>query len=271
MLKFSLAAALLTVSVLGTAPANADSDPSMHQIYEAAQSGHLDQAQQMMNQVLRDHPNSGKAHFVAAELSAKAGKTDLARSELRLAEQFAPGLPFAKPQSLQALKAEIGLSPRTMNTAPRMSPTPSVPWGSLLVLAAAIGLLWRLFRRRSTNNAQYPAGSVPSGSAPGGYGGPGGGPGGYGPGVGPMGGAGSGIVGALASGLAVGAGVVAGEELAHHFLDGGRHAGSTSAPENFTNEAPANGDMGGSDFGVDAPGSWDDGGSSGGDSGGDWS
>jgi hypothetical protein len=46
----------------GTALANPD--PTVHQIYEAASSGHLDQAQQMMDEVLRDHPNSAKAHYV---------------------------------------------------------------------------------------------------------------------------------------------------------------------------------------------------------------
>jgi hypothetical protein len=87
------------------------------------------------------------------------------------------------------------------------------------------------------------------------------------------GGIGSGIAGGLASGLAVGAGVVAGEELAHHFLDGGRGGGVIPTAE-AGESAPSNSDMGGSDFGVNDPGSgWDDGGGFGGDSGGggDWS
>ena len=45
-------------------------------------AGHLDQAQQMMTQVLADHPNSAKAHYVQAELYAREGKAALARSEL---------------------------------------------------------------------------------------------------------------------------------------------------------------------------------------------
>jgi hypothetical protein len=78
--------------------------------------------------------------------------------------------------------------------------------------------------------------------------------------------------GGLASGLAVGAGVVAGEELAHHFLDGGRSSGGGVIPPAEAGESGfSNSDMGGSDFGVNDPGSgWDDGGSSGG-GGGDWS
>jgi len=70
------------------------------------------------------------------------------------------------------------------------------------------------------------------------------------------------IAGGLAGGLAAGAGIVAGEELAHHFLDGNREgSGVVPAPGN---EANPNGDMGGNDFGVNDGNSWDDGGGSGG-------
>jgi hypothetical protein len=133
-----------------------------------------------------------------------------------------------------------------------------------LVLIGAIGVVWMLFRRRS-QPAQYP-GQYPGGMAASGpqgpYGGPPGyGPAGYGPGAAPMGGGlGSTVVGGLASGLAVGAGVVAGEEIAHHFLDGDRREGVAAAPPAEV-APPANGDMGGSDFGVNDPGSWDDSGS----------
>ena len=43
-------------------------EPSMQEVYQAAQSGNFKAAQSMMDQVLRDHPNSGKAHFVQAEI-----------------------------------------------------------------------------------------------------------------------------------------------------------------------------------------------------------
>jgi hypothetical protein len=81
---------------------------------------------------------------------------------------------------------------------------------------------------------------------------------------------GSGIAGGLASGLAIGAGVVAAEEVARHFLD--RPDGALPATVEPT---PANGDMGGNDFGVSDTSSWDDGGGSAdadfGGGGGDWS
>jgi hypothetical protein len=271
----TIAAGALTLAVSHSgAVFAAPADATEHQIYEAAMSGHLDQAQQMMDQVLRDHPQSAKAHYDQAELYAREGKTQLARSELAVAEQLKPGLPDERPQSVAALKAELGLgssmsssrgmSPGVIRSVPASSP---FPWGIVLIFVVVIGLLWMVFRRRNTY-VQYPGGPV--GGAPGTYGQ------GYGPGYGPApmggGGIGSGIAGGLASGLAVGAGVVAGEELAHHFLDGGRpESGGVIPPADAGESGFDNGNMGGSDFGSNDPGSsWDDGGSDGG-GGGDWS
>ena len=230
----------------------ASTDPTVDQIHTAAANGHLDQAQQMIAQVLAGHPDSAKAHFVQSELFARQGKAALARAELATAEQLKPGLPFENPRAVQQLKAQLGLESRVT--------TPRLPWGTLLLLAGVVAVLWMVFRRRPAN--RYPAGTGPS---------VGGAAGAYGPGPMGGGGIGSGIAGGLASGLAVGAGVVAGEELAHHFLDGGRGGGVIPVAEagesGFGNN---NGDMGGADFGVNDPGSgWDDGGGSiGGD---DWS
>lgn len=248
-------------------------DPSVHQIYEATAAGHFDQAQQMMDQVLRDHPKSGKAHFVQAELYAKEGKTALARSELVKAEEFDPGLAQENAHSVQELKAQLGMTPRSTSVERFGVPAataPHFPWGTAVILALVVGVLWMMFRRRRVY-PQYPAG-VP-GTPGSGYG-PGYGPGpGYGgPGYG-GGGMGSGIAGGLASGLAVGAGVVAGEELAHHFMDGGHRDGGVIPPAAAADgddwQQSSNGDMGGADFGVNDPGSW--GGDSGGGGGDDWS
>jgi uncharacterized protein len=40
----------------------------MHQIYEAATTGHLDKAQEMISEVLANHPKSAKAHWVQAQV-----------------------------------------------------------------------------------------------------------------------------------------------------------------------------------------------------------
>jgi uncharacterized protein len=269
--------AALGASFALAVPAFADSapaaEPTMHEIYETAQGGHLDQAQQMITQVLANHPRSANAHYVQAELYARQGKTSSARSELSVAEGLNPGLTEFNPRSVQELKSQLGL---TSGTRALGSPVvqlparsaPHFPWGTVLILAIAAGVLMMIFRRRNTY-AQYPAagpGPAMGGGAPG-----------YGPGYGPApmgGGLGSGIAGGLASGLAVGAGVVAGEELAHHFLDGGRHEGGVIPSAEAGEAGSSNSDMGGNDFGANDPGSWDDGGGFGGGGGGggdDWS
>jgi hypothetical protein len=246
----------------------------MHQIYEAADSGHLDQAQQMITQVLADHPNSANAHWVQAELYAREGKIPLARAEFGTAERLNPGLTEFKPRAVQELKAQLGLNPRS--TAPQIASYPvrseaRIPWVGIIIGFIVVALLMMLFRRR-TPYGQYPVagGPVGPGGAPTGYG-PGYGPQGYGPA--PMGGGiGSGIAGGLASGLAVGAGVVAGEELAHHFLDGGHREGGVIPSADAAEPGYSNSDMGGNDFGANDPGSWDDGGGGlGGGGGDDWS
>jgi hypothetical protein len=270
LLAAATLAATATFALALASPAFADSDPTVDQVYTAANSGHLDQAQQMITRVLADHPSSAKAHFVQAELYSREGKFALARSELATAEQLQPGLPKENPRSVQELKAQLGNSgggvmrPTVSRSVPAER---AFPWGTVLILAAVVGILLMVFRRRSY--AQYPAAGPGVGGAPGASG--------YGPGYGPApmggGGIGSGIAGGLASGLAVGAGVVAGEELAHHFLDGGR-GGGIIPPAEAGESGAGNADMGGQDFGVNDPGSgWDDGGSFGGDSGGggDWS
>jgi uncharacterized protein len=105
-----VAAASLTLGVLPYSPVQAaEAEPTVAQIYQAFRSGHLEQAQQMLDRVLRDHPDSAKAHFVQAEIDAAEGHRDLARSELARAEQLKPGLPDAKPRSVQQLKAKLGL------------------------------------------------------------------------------------------------------------------------------------------------------------------
>ncbi len=270
------AATALTFALTGAPAMAADADPSVAQIYDAARAGHLDQAQQMIEQVLRDHPASSKAHYVQAELYAREGNLGLARSELAKAEQLKPGLPDENPRSVQELKSQLGLIRRVerpvgMQPAPGFA-APSAshfPWTAIVILALVVGVLLMLFRRRNTY-VPYSTGGMPGG-APGGYG-----PGGYaGPGGGMVGGGGIGsnIAGGLAGGLAAGAGIVAGEELAHHFLDGNQRPVLPPAEEDQWNSS--NSDMGGNDFGVNNPGSWDDGsgGGGGGDSGGggDWS
>ncbi len=265
--------ALIAAVALSAAPVLA-ADPTLTEVYRAAESGNLKQAEGMMEQVLRDHPNSAKAHFVEAEILAKEGKLEMSRAELGTAERLAPGLPFAKAGSVTELTQRLN-SPAARQP-PAAAPVPGFPWGlflvGLAVVAAAI-----LFFRQLNGPRIYPAGPPGYAPAQAGYG-----PGGYpqqayGPGMGPVGpmgggGIGSGILGGLATGAAVGAGMVAGEALMHEVFGGGSaHAAEAPRPAPGNDYQPipdANYDLGGNDFGVSDAGSWDDA-SSGGDSG-DW-
>lgn len=268
LLAASVFAALTTVAL----PAVAD-DPSLHDIYAAAEAGRFDEAQTMIGKVLADHPDSAKAHYVAAELDARQGRLDAARGQLAQAEKLSPGLAFAKPDSVRALRAQLGVGGSAPVRSTAVSPVRNGGDGhsSLMtfgVIALVIFVLYMIFRRRPA------APSAQVGGAPNPYYGGSGAPGYGAPPAG--GGIGSGIAGGLASGLAVGAGVVAGEAIAHRLMGDGEHGSERYAGSADTRgDSDANAGMGGNDFGVSDSGSWDD--SSGGgvsDSGGgsdDWS
>jgi uncharacterized protein len=270
---------LLAVVAAGPVLAAAN-DPTIHQIYQATQAGRLAQAEQMVNQVLQDHPRNAEAHYVAAEVYARAGDFSTSRREFSAAESLQPGLPFAQPQSVAALRAELSQSrflPRVEQPyrvyASQARPRRGASWGVILLVVAGIVVVWALLRRRMQPGNPYPQypGQPMGGVGPMGMGGvvP---PYPYGGGSGP------GLMGSLGTGLAVGAGVAAGEELVRHAL-GGSQGGvipPANAGEVVEDPSQLNPDMGGQDFGVSDGGSWDDSsGGGGGDDfgtggGGDW-
>ena len=258
-------------------------DPTLDQVYEAVHAGRLNQAQGMMAEVLRDHPNSAKAHYVEAEILAKQGRGAEARSELNRAEQLAPGLPFVSQTSVQELRGVIASrearqAPALIDVQPAVTPAvheSTFPWGGLLIVVIAGLIVFAIIRARRSAAPSFPAGGSagaysssappvmpPSGAIPAASGLP--------P-VAPMGGGvGSGIVGGLVTGAAVGAGMVAGEALAHDLID--RHGSSGDVHRSDVPAVATDDDLGGQDFGINDGGSWDDGGGSlGGSSGDDWS
>ena len=270
----------------------AQSEPSINQIYATAQAGKLDEAQVMVQQVLVTHPKSPKAHFVQSELYARQGNFSRAREALAQAESLAPGLPFAKPEAVQALRAELAprSAPPTSHRAVVQERAPAEPassfaWGLPLLLAGGVIFLgYLMFRRRPpAAYAQEPVYAPQNGLAGpqtfgmgGGtmqpaYGQPGYGQPGYGqaPGTG-LGGR---IMGGVATGLAVGAGVMAAEAIGRNLMGHNNNpAGASLDDGNYRNE-PAfdrNADMGGANFGLNDSSSWDDGGSVDVGGGGDW-
>lgn len=257
-MKSLIGACALALAFNVAMPTYAADDVSIHEVYQAAESGNINKAQALMDQVLRDHPDSARAHYVEAELLAKQGKLAAASTELSTAERLKPGLPFAKPQAVQALKATIaGHIPAASNNSRPQANDSGFGIGSVLLVIGLIAFIFFIGRAmgRRSNPVVYPAnnngGNVPNGQAP--YSGA------------PMGGGmGSGIMGGLATGAALGAGMVAGQELMHHFTDGDKSNNGMVTDANAGDTWTDANNMGGNDFGMTDTGSWDDGG------GGDW-
>jgi uncharacterized protein len=130
-------------------PALASNDPTLQLINAHVRAGHLDQAQQMINQVLIDYPHNARAHYVAAELALRSGRLVIARGELNKAERLDPGLPFASPGAVEALKAELGLIRSNDEALALASLAPSFPAVPGVLLAGLGMLVWSIVRRHT--------------------------------------------------------------------------------------------------------------------------
>src|SRR5665647_1294307 len=120
---------LVVASFLSFGFAMAQSEPTINEVYATAQAGKVGQAQVMIQQVLISHPKSAKAHFVQSELFARQGKLAQAREALASAEKLAQGLPFAKAESVRALRSQLAAkssAPVTQHVAPPSYAAPSV-------------------------------------------------------------------------------------------------------------------------------------------------
>ena len=284
---------LLLATFLHAGMAMAQQEPSMSQIYATAQAGKLDEAQVMVQQVLVAHPKSAKAHFVQSELYARQGNLTKAREALSTAQGLAPGLPFAKPEAVQALQSQLAARPATTpatKVAPYAAPAPAPTQSSgswLLPALLAVGVIaagYFIFRRKPAQNFDQNPGYGNGLNGPQGFGNGGMQPamqpgmqGGYGqqPMYGQPAGSGIGgrIMGGVATGLAVGAGVMAAEAIGRNLMgnhDTGSRSVDNSSASTYEPIGNSNTDMGGQNFGVSDT-SWDDAGSADmGGGGGDW-
>jgi hypothetical protein len=271
----------------------------MSQIYSTAQAGKLDEAQVMVQQVLVAHPKSAKAHFVQSELYARQGNLTKAREALSTAQGLAPGLPFAKPEAVQALQSQLTARPATNSAtkaapyaAQTAAPAPAKSSGSwllpALLAAGVIAAGYFIFRRKPAQTFDQNPGYGNGLNGPQGFGNGGMQPamqpgmqGGYGQqpmygqqGYGQPAGSGIGgrIMGGVATGLAVGAGVMAAEAIGRNLMgnhDTGSRSADSSSASNYEPIGNSNADMGGQNFGV-SDASWDDAGSADMGGGGDW-
>jgi len=247
------AAVLLTSNV-------AFAEATLPEVYKAVQSGQMAKADAMMKEVLQNHPNSAKAHYVAAELYAKEGKVEVARNHFITAQNLAPGLPFAQAESVQKLQVQLAntqVAPAAAQTSIFSNP---LFWGLIAILVVGIVIVMK--RRKAEAVQVYNAPSAGYPGTPGGPAGYPGGPGGPGyPGAPAAGGMGSGLMGSLATGAALGAGMYAGQALASNLMGGhdNGHSNAGSNPNLNQVGGPASLDP---NFGVRDASSWDDGGSS---------
>ena len=252
VLKFVLgvfASAVLLTSNLVLAEA------TLPQVSQAIQSGQLAKADAMMKEVLQNHPNSAKAHYIAAELYIREGKLDAARNAFAQAESLAPGLPFVQAESVQKLQAQLANSSGNSNVDTSSIFSNPIFWGLIAILVVGIIIVMR--RRKAEAVQVYNAPSA-------GYPGTPGGPAGY-PGAPAAGGMGSGLMGSLATGAALGAGMYAGQALASNLMGGHDNSHSNANPNMNQVGGPASTDP---NFGVNDASSWDDGGGSSWDDGG---
>lgn len=160
--------ALMLFASIGISLPTFAAEPSLHEVYQAANAGKLDDAQHMMKDVLQAHPNSGKAHFVEAELLAKQGNLKQAANELAVAEKFAPGLPFANAQSVSSLREAISHHTPSLGTPAETRHSPfaaqpaqaesSLPWGMIFTGLGLMAFIFWASKMMSRRNAVDGAG-----------------------------------------------------------------------------------------------------------------
>ena len=224
--------------------------PSIHSIFRAVNSGDLTKAHHMIETVLRAHPRSAKAHYVAAQILIRQGDVQGAKNELQIARKIEPNLSFVKKEDVDMLEQRIDqlthAHPKTKN---------SNSWIFWIILAAALlvlYLIWRNYSRRSMLSQGYPHNpnhknqdSSPTSSninrSSNGF-------------------FGNGFFGNILSGLAMGAGFAAGERIVDNIMDSRDSNDNLSSDQIQDNSDQEFFDSTDNDFGIDDSSSWDDGG-----------
>ncbi len=282
--------------------------PAPKDIEQAVQAGNYQQAETLVREVLREKPESAKAHYELGQILARQSRMPEAHKALVRAQELDPALKFTnQPEKFRDLFARTGAPAPGGAVSSGLQSTPvaapsagqsssnaqqrpaaaegigsSIPMSYVWIGLIGVGILAFLLVRNARNSAQpqptaaYGNALATAGGAQRGFGGqPGGfggqpGYGGYGPGAAPNSGPGA-MTGAVVGGLA---GVAAGYALSKA-LEGNHHdAGQQSlhnspASDQFQPLSSApSQDFGAFDSG--AGDSWDSGGDSSGGGGDDW-
>jgi hypothetical protein len=261
-----LALLLLSVS------ASAFALPTLEDVEHAVHRNDYVSAESMTRDVVTAQPNAAKPHYILAEILAKEGKLNEARTQAAQAKQLDPAIGFTTPEKFARFEAELngGKPPMRAASAPHKAVESGEGGSSFLWIVLLVGgaIVFFALRRRSAPPS-YGAYNNPNAPMPGqpGYTN-------YPPGYAPPGGGSGHTVAAGLGGLAVGM-------LAEHLIEGAtdrRHDANgqpiyTPQGDNAPNETPQDRqvDFGNSnDWGGDSGGG-DSGGGFDGGSGGDWS
>ena len=229
-------------------------EPTVHDIYRSVQQGELHRADQMVEAVLQRHPNSAKAHYVAAVVFAKEGRLASAQSQLQRAKEINPTLSFVNPRDVMALEEHLRPHYSSNNSYGSSTLVPetkkSSSWFTWLLVIGAIVLLFLFLKKRSSRRGFNPNAPMANGAGhntPNNNGG-----GSFG---------GGGFFSNILGGLAMGAGFAAGEKAVESMFGDDENSNisnsydASAAPMDYSNDTFDND----TDFGIDDTTSWDDG------------
>ena len=99
-------------------------DPSIDDVSNAVNTGNYTKADQMVDQVIEDHPQSAKAYYVKSQVLVKEGKFDEAKIEMTKAVALDPTGSFTSPEKLASFQSVLAES-MTNKTTPKSVVYPS--------------------------------------------------------------------------------------------------------------------------------------------------
>lgn len=123
-------------------PAALAASASIHDARQAAEAGHIAEAQAMLQEIVSSQPENAEAHYIKADLYTKSSQFDYARRELKTAKRLDPSLSFASPSAVEALQTQLAITADPVMPATRNY---SLPWRALVLgslLTLGIVVMW---------------------------------------------------------------------------------------------------------------------------------